>query len=413
MDTHSPSVGHPSKGLSSTESEGTSKLENPFETTKVKAYNHRPNFVPPYVLDALSQVHYKDQLNNQNTNSNQQDVHIPNELRGQGETLASGHIQTQTNGQTNPDHSDQPKDDEYLTFANDPFVKSMGNDWHKFTSSIKQPTTYHKNLINFDKDTVFENKLDGSWGGEERLKFALLGSPSSDEDTYVNEGGMGLFLALFKRPKKDRSKLAENAPKVRSKAGYWMSDEKRADLLPSLKRIFVINPLVPLALRICIIFFSGCALGLASTIYEFSDREYQGVKITQQPSTIMAIVVQCCAIVYVCYISYDEYSGKPLGLRDPLGKMKLIMLDLLFIIFSSANLSLTFNTLYDDQWVCQDGTDSGSHRSDDFVPTVSSICERQRALTAFLFLVLSLWVLTFTISIIRVVDRVSVIGQKD
>lgn len=189
-----------------------------------------------------------------------------------------------------------------------------------------------------------------------------------------------------------------------------MSDEKRADLLPFLKRIFVTNPLVPLLLRICIIFFSACALGLACTIYQFSNSRYDGSKIEQQASTIMAIVVQCLAIVYVAYIAYDEYSGKPLGLRDPLGKMKLIMLDLLFIIFSSANLSLTFNTLYDDEWVCRSDPSSPDDKGS---PMVTSICRRQRSLAAFLFLVLNLWLLTFTISIIRVVDRVSVGGQRN
>ena len=53
----------------------------------------------------------------------------------------------------------------------------------------------------------------------------------------------------------------------------------------------------------------------------------------QQPSTIMALVVQSCALVYVIYIAYDEYTGKPLGLREPMSKMRLILLDLLFIIF--------------------------------------------------------------------------------
>lgn len=410
------SLGH-RKGLSAS-SDVVSKVSNPFETTKVKAYNHKPNIVPPYVLDTLSQAHYKEQLNNSNVNNNQQDVHV---------TSANGNIHGTTNTPTNGDTTagaNAPKttekephnpEDDYLTFANDPFIKSMGNDWHTFITSIKQPNTYTKNLISFDQDAEFENKLDGSWGGEERLKFALLGSPSSDEDTYVTDNRRGLWgkvlnLQFLRGQKNMNGKLADNAPKVRSKAGYWMSDEKRADLVPSLKRIFVINPLVPLLLRICIIFFSGCALGLASTIFEFSNNEYEGVKIMQQPSTIMAIVVQCCAIVYVCYISYDEYSGKPLGLRDPLGKMKLIMLDLLFIIFSSANLSLTFNTLYDDGWVCQ--SDTRSRGQDDYVPAVDSICQRQRALAAFLFMVLCLWVLTFTISIIRVVDRVSV-AQKD
>ncbi|ODV69421.1 hypothetical protein HYPBUDRAFT_151191 [Hyphopichia burtonii NRRL Y-1933] len=302
------------------------------------------------------------------------------------------------------------EDQQYLSFANDAFIKSLGNaKWQNFLSTIQQPTAYTSDLVKFDES--FNNKeklLNESWGGDDRLKLALLGSPSSDEDTYVGDENGSVFTKIFgKKSNKKNSKFDTDHPKVRSRAGYWMSDEKRKDVLPTLKRLFVQNPLVPLFLRILIIIFSACALALACTIFVFSKRKYDDQVIEQQPSTIMAIVVQCCAIAYVIYISYDEYSGKPLGLRDPLGKMKLIMLDLLFIIFSSANLSLTFNTLYDDEWVCEVDNTPDLNSIGIYYPTVNSICRRQRALASFLFLVLCLWVLTFTISIIRVVDRVS------
>ncbi|EGV62843.1 hypothetical protein CANTEDRAFT_126002 [Yamadazyma tenuis ATCC 10573] len=375
------------------DTDSKSTATNPFETSKVSSYSHKPNFVPVYVLDTLSQAHYKEQLTNTNS------VYLPD------------HPANHSNTTTTPTKRDE---DDYLSFAHDPFVRSMDNNWHKFLTSIKQPNTYSHDVLSFDKHTVFENKLDGSWGGEVRLKTALLGTPSTDDDTFSGEGHRWWFRSLFTRKEPIRS--LEDNPRVRSKAGYWMSTEKRADLFPMLKRIFVVNPLVPLMLRIMIIFFSACALGLACTIFQFSNHKYGGSKVEQQPSTIMAIVVQCLAIVYVAYISYDEYTGKPLGLRDPLGKMKLIMLDLLFIIFSSANLSLTFNTLYQDEWVCQSDRDediaSSSSTISFFTPTVASICRRQRGLAAFLFLVLNLWVLTFTISIIRLVDRVTVAGHR-
>lgn len=116
----------------------------------------------------------------------------------------------------------------------------------------------------------------------------------------------------------------------------------------------------------------------------------------------MAICVNSIAVLYLVYIGYDEFSGKPLGLRNPLSKLRLILLDLLFIIFSSANLSLTFNTLYDSQWVCT--TEEASNRQ---LPRIDYICRKQRALAAFLFMVLFMWVTTFTISIVRVVEKVS------
>lgn len=37
----------------------------------------------------------------------------------------------------------------------------------------------------------------------------------------------------------------------------------------------------------------------------------------------MAIVVDAIALVYIIYVTYDEYSGKPLGLRSPKAKIRL------------------------------------------------------------------------------------------
>lgn len=362
---------------------------NAFENTKIKSYSHKPNIIPPYVLDTLTQAHYKDQLNNNNVNTHQ----------------------TDTNPSLKTTHSKIDDEEQYMSFANDPFVKSMNNNWHNLLRSVEQHTAYAPGRMKLDDDFNGEWKLDGPWGGEDRLKTALLGQSSTDEDSYVADEMV--CFGFFGKKKNTSKELDHDHPKVRSKAGYWMSDEKRKDVVPMLKRIFVQNPLVPLLLRILIICFSACALAVACSIFVLSRHRYEGKIVDQQPSTIMAIVVQCCAIVYLIYISYDEYSGKPLGLRNPLGKMKLIMLDLLFIIFSSANLSLTFNTLYDGEWVCANDDTPGLKSLGIFTPIVSSICRRQRALAAFLFLVLCLWMLTFTISIVRVVDRVSVSPRND
>lgn len=82
------------------------------------------------------------------------------------------------------------------------------------------------------------------------------------------------------------------------------------------------------------------------------------------------------------------------------------MFDLLFIVFDSANLSLAFDSLYDVRWSCrtpdlsQGGVDPGHNMSVD-----DPICDRQRALAAFLFLALCAWVATFMISVFRFVTR--------
>jgi hypothetical protein len=121
----------------------------------------------------------------------------------------------------------------------------------------------------------------------------------------------------------------------------------------------------------------------------------------------MAIVVQTIAVVYIIYIAYDEFTGRPLGLRDARGKMRLIMLDMLFIILSSANLSLAFNTLYDVTWVCVIGYSDVMGGLIKFDAYDSSLCARQRGLASFLLVGLIMWVITFTVSVFRLVERVS------
>ncbi len=103
----------------------------------------------------------------------------------------------------------------------------------------------------------------------------------------------------------------------------------------------------------------------------------------------MAIGVDAIAIVYLLYIMYDEYTGKPLGLRSAKAKLRLILLDLFFIIFQSANLSLSFDSLihfFDDDYADVSG------RQD---------YEKQRGLSAVLLIALVAWLSTFAVSIFR------------
>ncbi|KAJ6256979.1 hypothetical protein Dda_7862 [Drechslerella dactyloides] len=157
------------------------------------------------------------------------------------------------------------------------------------------------------------------------------------------------------------------------------------------------NPMVPLTFRAIIWIVSLFALSFSASIYVLSARNHS----KQLPSTVLAIVVDAVALVYIIYITYDEYSGKPLGLRSPKAKIRLIMFDLVFIIFDSANLSLAFDTLNDVQQSCSTATGllDGS--------LANPICSRQRALASFLFLALCAWVSTFTVSVFRLVERVS------
>jgi hypothetical protein len=164
----------------------------------------------------------------------------------------------------------------------------------------------------------------------------------------------------------------------------------------TLKRVLLRNPIIPLIFRLIIFCFSVIALGLGASIFSLSN-EYQ---FAQRPSTLIAIIIDAVALVYVVCITYDEYTSKPLGLRPPGAKMRLILLDLFFIIFDSANLSLAFESLVDDLSFCENHsafvqtTGGGGSQND-------QLCQRQKALGAMLLVALVAWVLTFTVSVFR------------
>lgn len=353
---------------------------DPFRKSQLSSYSLQPKLVPNYVLAQMVQAHQKEQAKQRQKDS-------------------FGNSNNADNTTSLSRSTPSTERENFNSFMNDPFNKTLSHGFSDLLHAVMQPSEFISDQVSLDRSLNQSPISDGPWGGDERLRHTFMGTSAS-----VNNNGTeprANFFALFFLPKR---RHADDTPRHRSKAGYWMLDEKRKDLAPTLQRIFVQNPLVPLFLRVLLLVFSTCSLALAINIYVNSQREWNNIRVQQQPGTIFAIVVQSMAIVYIVYIAYDEYSGKPLGLRDPLGKLKLIMLDVLFIIFCSANLSLAFNSLFDPEWVCM-ALDNPPLRIRNL--TVGFLCRRQRALVSFLMMVVFLWLITFAIAIIRVVDRVS------
>ena len=87
--------------------------------------------------------------------------------------------------------------------------------------------------------------------------------------------------------------------------------------------------------------------------------------------------------------------------------MRLLFLDLVFIIFSAANLSLAFNTLTDQQWSCFTGTPSENNNNEEAARSTcvhsTTLCRRQRGLVSVLLFAEIAWVMTFAISVLRLV----------
>lgn len=150
--------------------------------------------------------------------------------------------------------------------------------------------------------------------------------------------------------------------------------------------------MIPLVFRMTVFTFSTVALALGGVIH----RQTEASQFPQGPSTLMAIIVDVIALIYIVYITYDEYTGKPLGLRSAKAKLRVLFLDLFFIVFQSANLSLAFQTLSDPDAACEAGTgDKPSAGTND------GICSKQKALASVLLIALIAWLNTFCVSILR------------
>ncbi|KAF2187955.1 hypothetical protein K469DRAFT_725016 [Zopfia rhizophila CBS 207.26] len=182
--------------------------------------------------------------------------------------------------------------------------------------------------------------------------------------------------------------------------GFWLLNaSRRRRRIKRIRRTVMNHPMVPLAVRLTVLTFSCLALGLAGSIFQKSD--HAGCE--NNSSTWLGLIVDVVAIIYTTYITYDEYTSKPLGLRSHNAKMRLIFLDLLFIVFDSANLSLAFQALTDDRWACRDSDEP----SPNTCPFSRDICVRQKALTATLLIALVAWLSTFALSTLRLIEKVA------
>ena len=181
------------------------------------------------------------------------------------------------------------------------------------------------------------------------------------------------------------------------------------------------NPFIPLSFRLTVIAFALTALALGATIYHDTDKILQcvdqapdarsaycnsligdkSVNYYRDPSALMAIIVDVIAVMYSGYITYDEYFSKPLGLRPARHKVRLILLDLFFIVFQSANLSLSFLSLSVDEGACAVGDETTTSVRFD------KVCNRQEALSSVLLVSLVAWLMTFSVSVLRLVERIN------
>ncbi|KJZ79779.1 hypothetical protein HIM_00493 [Hirsutella minnesotensis 3608] len=153
------------------------------------------------------------------------------------------------------------------------------------------------------------------------------------------------------------------------------------------------NSLSPLLFRLAVVVTSVLALGIATRIYQREnsiDRES-----AERTQSAVAIAVDCVAIPYIGYMIWDEYTGKPVGLRSAVSKVRLILLDLIFVIFKSASTALAFESLV-------------FHNVSE-----THLLRLSATLGAFELLGLISWTMTFTVNIFRTVERLGGGGQDN
>ncbi|CAI6234255.1 unnamed protein product [Periconia digitata] len=209
--------------------------------------------------------------------------------------------------------------------------------------------------------------------------------PSSSRGQIVDDAWMKENMPDLEEPWQPMDQEEKEIEK-----GFWLFNKQKRS---RFHRALMNHPMVPLAVRMIVLTFSVLALALAGAIFHKSNNQ----SCENNSSTWMAILVDVVAILYTIYITYDEYTSKPLGLRSHNAKMRLIFLDLAFIVFDSANLSLAFQALTDEQWACRNARDENFN----YCVYSRDICTRQKALTATLLVALVAWLGTFTISTLR------------
>ncbi|SCU99152.1 LAFA_0G22298g1_1 [Lachancea sp. 'fantastica'] len=419
------------------------------EETKLKLlnpYGLSASTVPPFALDEQLKMHRRQGTQNQDGASQiVKDPHKQNDLKQQQQCSSKDPFLVSHNDNWDQFVENIGSNVAYLhKAAEDNETGSAPEGASSSSSKTETTSSFSEDTKHFEKNRrtasrtaskdIFAN-LDDSWGGSERLN-AIFNGPLLDSNKFTNnqdrqdwsdylesvkafyyrDGGLenpdleAGVQAEDPTSNGDNNKLQAFLEKqkldFKQKRKHWrqLERQKKQKWLPTLRKLMLDNQYLPLGFRMSIVILSIIALGLAIRIFQNSNSrvEVVGASIPQQASTVMAICVNSIAVLYLFYIAYDEFSGKPLGLRNPFGKLRLILLDLLFIIFSSANLALTFNTLYDKQWVCTAG-----EYTKEQLPKIDYICRKQRALASFLFVMLFLWVTTFSISILRVVEKMN------
>lgn len=145
------------------------------------------------------------------------------------------------------------------------------------------------------------------------------------------------------------------------------------------------HSLSPLLFRLTVIITSILALAIAAQIYKLELKTITNE--AEQTQSLVAVVVDSVAIPYSAYMIWDEYTGKPIGLRPAKSKIALILLDIFFIIFKSASTALAFETVVYHNVIDQ------------------TIAPLAKAMASFMVIGLLAWTMNLTVNVFRTVEK--------
>lgn len=166
---------------------------------------------------------------------------------------------------------------------------------------------------------------------------------------------------------------------------------RKKTFFKSFKDFVLRHPIAPLIFRLTVLITTLSALVVAVNMFKREKDPLITTTYETSQSTI-AIIIDSVAIPYIVYMTWDEYTGKPLGLRQPGQKVSLTLLDVIFIAFKSASTALAFEAL-----VYHTGKSS----------TVEETTNKRlaQALAALMLVGLISWILNFTISVFRLAEK--------
>ncbi|QSZ33569.1 hypothetical protein DSL72_005137 [Monilinia vaccinii-corymbosi] len=223
------------------------------------------------------------------------------------------------------------------------------------------------------------------------IKASTYGAPDGEDRKLVDQAFLDNLTPGYDRPWCGDIEKGEGGDDDNITSLIY-NIKKRRTFTKRVQQTILMNAYVPLIFRLIVLITSIIALSIAASVHQLSNK----YSYSQSPSTTMAIVVDVIAIPYTLYLTWDEYTGKPLGLRAPKAKIRLVLLDLFFIILEASNLTLAFDAISDSSGSCTVGNTGYN----------GIVCHRAKTLCAVITIALIAWGMTFAVSIFRLVERV-------